>query len=102
MAVGRLSTGILKRCIFQSMNMNQEGTAVNKPDRDKKKKMLNIKISKHEFAHLLKMKEDSLFLQHLFAAADADNDELISFQEFLNIIALFTSGNFARKCLRYY
>jgi len=73
------------------MNMNNEDP-VNIRDKKKMKDMLNIKISKHEFAHLLKMREESLFLQHLFNTADEDKDDLISFQEFLNIIVLFTSG----------
>ena len=73
------------------MNM-QNDEPLNLRDKKKTKEMLNIKISKHEFAHLLKMREDSLFLQHLFNTADEDKDDLISFQEFLNIIVLFTSG----------
>ena len=56
-------------------------------------KLINTKISKEEFASYLKLKVDSLFVEQMFAVADADDDGSISFREFLDIIVLFSKGN---------
>ena len=72
------------------MNLRQEENEL--PDGSKMRKLINIKISKYEFAQFLKMKEDSLFVTHLFNTADKNNDGFISYKEFRNIIVLFTQG----------
>ena len=45
-----------------------------------------------EFASALGMKESDVFVKKMFAIVDKDNDNRISFQEFLDMIVLFSKG----------
>ena len=58
------------------------------------KTLVNTKISKEEFAEYLKLKPESSFIQQMFSVADIDEDGLISFREFLDIVVLFTKGGY--------
>ena len=45
-----------------------------------------------EFADALGMKDTDLFVKKMFSIVDKDNDQRISFQEFLDMIVLFSKG----------
>ena len=55
-------------------------------------KYIHFEITRGEFAELLKLKPDSLFVKQMFNTADIDNSGTISFREFLDIMVLFTKG----------
>ncbi|XP_076817727.1 dual oxidase 2-like [Clavelina lepadiformis] len=56
-------------------------------------KLINVGISKEEFAQYLKLKPNSSFVEQMFSVADVDDDGEVSFREFLNIVVLFTKGS---------
>ena len=51
-----------------------------------------MEITKVEFAEALALKQDSLFVDNMFAFADKDNNGYLSFNEFLSIIVIFSKG----------
>ena len=81
---------LLNNFIFQSLSVGVE-TEVHHTKK-MSLKLVNMKISKQEFAEYLKLKVDSLFVQNMFGVADADDDGMVSFREFLDIVVLFTKG----------
>ena len=54
--------------------------------------VLAFEMSKAEFAESLSMQDDSVFVEKLFAIADKGNKGTISFQEFLDILVVFGTG----------
>lgn len=56
------------------------------------KDILECELSKTEFAEVLTMKPDSLFVEQMFELVDADNSGTLSFREFLDVIVVFAKG----------
>merc|ERR1712226_462162 len=54
--------------------------------------VMRTSLSMKEFASALGMKESDVFVKKMFAIIDKDNDNRISFQEFLDMIVLFSKG----------
>ena len=54
--------------------------------------VMRTSLSMKEFASALGMKESDVFVKKMFAIVDKDNDNRISFQEFLDMIVLFSKG----------
>lgn len=53
---------------------------------------LQCELSRAEFAEVLRLKPDSLFVESMFNLADKDGNGYLSFQEFLDIIVIFMKG----------
>ncbi|XP_030832129.1 dual oxidase 1 isoform X2 [Strongylocentrotus purpuratus] len=56
------------------------------------KDILECELTKTEFADVLTMKPDSLFVEQMFELVDQDNSGSISFREFLDVIVVFAKG----------
>merc|ERR1719460_1217628 len=54
--------------------------------------VMRTTLSTEEFASALGMKATDVFVKKMFAIVDKDNDNQISFQEFLDMIVLFSKG----------
>ena len=54
--------------------------------------VMRTSLSMKEFASALGMKASDVFVKKMFAIVDKDNDNRISFQEFLDMIVLFSKG----------
>ena len=54
--------------------------------------VMRTTLSMEEFASALGMKANDVFVKKMFAIVDKDNDNQISFQEFLDMIVLFSKG----------
>ncbi|XP_051545343.1 dual oxidase 1-like [Myxocyprinus asiaticus] len=53
---------------------------------------LQCELTRAEFAYVLGLKPDSLFVESMFTLADKDGNGYLSFQEFLDVIAIFMTG----------
>ena len=54
--------------------------------------VMRTTLSTEEFASALGMKANDVFVKKMFAIVDKDMDNQISFQEFLDMIVLFSKG----------
>lgn len=61
------------------------------------KEMLQIELTKEEFAHALACKPDSEFVENMFSLLDSDRNGYISFRDFLNAVVLFSKGSCQEK-----
>uniref|UniRef100_H2ZL35 NAD(P)H oxidase (H2O2-forming) n=1 Tax=Ciona savignyi TaxID=51511 RepID=H2ZL35_CIOSA len=78
-----------RAALSQAANIRTDGDGIN---RHSVKELVNVTINKSELAEYLKLKEDSVFVERMFTVADANEDGVVSFREFLDIIVLFTKG----------
>lgn len=62
--------------------------------RKKAREVLQCELTAAEFADALGLKPDSLFVESMFTLADKDGNGYLSFQEFLDVIAIFMKGRF--------
>uniref|UniRef100_A0A8C1U5M5 NAD(P)H oxidase (H2O2-forming) n=1 Tax=Cyprinus carpio TaxID=7962 RepID=A0A8C1U5M5_CYPCA len=53
---------------------------------------LQCELTRAEFASVLGLKPDSLFVESMFTLADKDGNGYLSFQEFLDVIVIFMTG----------
>uniref|UniRef100_A0A671MYW1 NAD(P)H oxidase (H2O2-forming) n=1 Tax=Sinocyclocheilus anshuiensis TaxID=1608454 RepID=A0A671MYW1_9TELE len=53
---------------------------------------LQCELTRVEFASVLGLKPDSLFVESMFTLADKDGNGYLSFQEFLDVIVIFMTG----------
>lgn len=60
------------------------------------KDILECELTKTEFADVLTMKPDSLFVEQMFELVDQDNSGSISFREFLDVIVVFAKGKISQ------
>ena len=56
------------------------------------KDVLGCELTKTEFAEILSMKPDSLFVEQMFELVDKDRSGTLSFREFLDVIVIFAKG----------
>ena len=54
---------------------------------------MQLKLTRVDFAEALAMKPNCAFIQKMFNCIDKDGDGKISFQQFLDVIVRFSSGN---------
>ncbi|XP_012943057.2 dual oxidase [Aplysia californica] len=59
--------------------------------------ILEIELSKEEFAEAMAVKANSDFVEHFFSLIDSDRNGYISFREFLNAVVLFSKGSIQEK-----
>lgn len=61
--------------------------------------IMNMTLTKAEFAEALGMRAGDLFVQRMFAcmARDEQNDTVVTFQEFLDVLRKFTQGSLKEK-----
>ncbi|XP_071487821.1 dual oxidase 2-like [Diadema antillarum] len=64
--------------------------AVNKQE---SKEILECELTMTEFAEVLSMKPDSIFVEQMFELVDQDHSGTISFREFLDVIVVFAKGS---------
>lgn len=57
------------------------------------KEILEVELSKEEFAEAIGVKASSDFVEHFFSLIDSDRNGYISFREFLNAVVLFSKGS---------
>ncbi|XP_076455954.1 dual oxidase 2-like [Babylonia areolata] len=57
------------------------------------KEILEVELSKEEFAEAIGVKANSDFVEHFFSLIDSDGNGYISFREFLNAVVLFSKGS---------
>ncbi|XP_056138124.1 dual oxidase 1 [Lampris incognitus] len=61
--------------------------------RKKTREVLQCELSASEFADVLQLKPDSLFVDSMFTLADKDGNGYLSFQEFLDVMVIFMKGS---------
>lgn len=61
-------------------------------DRKDLSDILTCELTKSEFAEMLSMKPDSVFVEQMFDLIDKDMSGAISFREFLDVIVIFAKG----------
>ncbi|RWS24761.1 dual oxidase 2-like protein [Leptotrombidium deliense] len=66
-------------------------------DARKAKEIINTELTPYEFAEVLALRPDSLFVQQMFALVDKDNNGYISFREFLDMMVIFAKGSADQK-----
>lgn len=59
--------------------------------------ILTCELTKSEFAEMLSMKPDSVFVEQMFDLIDKDMSGAISFREFLDVIVIFAKGKADEK-----
>ncbi|KAH9500299.1 Dual oxidase 2, partial [Bulinus truncatus] len=59
--------------------------------------ILEVELSKEEFAEAMAVKPNSDFVEHFFSLIDSDRNGYISFKEFLNAVVLFSKGTLQEK-----
>lgn len=59
--------------------------------------ILEVELSKEEFAEAMAVKPNSDFVEHFFSLIDSDRNGYISFREFLNAVVLFSKGSIQEK-----
>lgn len=77
--------------IPQSLALGNNSETVNS---EIAKKYIYVELTKKEFANQLKLKPNSMFVDQMFEIADVDQNGFISFREFLDIMVLFSKGQF--------
>ena len=55
--------------------------------------ILECELNKEEFADVMSLKKDSMFVEQMFELIDKDGNGFISFREFLDIIVIFSKGS---------
>ncbi|KAF7270828.1 hypothetical protein GWI33_016235 [Rhynchophorus ferrugineus] len=60
-------------------------------------KIMNMKLTKYEFADALNMNLNSHFVTRIFALVDRDKKGFVSFREFIDLIILFADVNKEKK-----
>ncbi|ROL46637.1 Dual oxidase 1 [Anabarilius grahami] len=69
---------------------------INKSDAgdlsNRTREALQCELTRDEFASVFGLKPDSLFVESMFTLADKDGNGYLSFQEFLDVIAIFMTG----------
>ncbi|PIK44178.1 dual oxidase 1 precursor [Apostichopus japonicus] len=66
-------------------------------DRKDLSDILTCELTKSEFAEMLSMKPDSVFVEQMFDLIDKDMSGAISFREFLDVIVIFAKGKADQK-----
>ena len=54
--------------------------------------ILEVELSKEEFAEAMAVKANSDFVEHFFSLIDSDRNGYICFREFLYAVVLFSKG----------
>ena len=54
--------------------------------------VINVKLTRTEFAEALGMQPSSIFVRNIFLLADTNNDGFVSFHEFLGLFGVFLKG----------
>lgn len=58
------------------------------------REIFSTEMTKSEFADILKLTQDSMFVELMFELADKDKNGTISFREFLDVTVIFAEGNY--------
>lgn len=57
------------------------------------REIFSTEMTKNEFADILKLTQDSMFVELMFELADKDKNGTISFREFLDVTVIFAEGS---------
>ncbi|KAF7270827.1 hypothetical protein GWI33_016234 [Rhynchophorus ferrugineus] len=60
-------------------------------------KVMDMELTKYEFADALNMNLNSQFVTRMFALVDRDKNGFVSFREFVDLIIMFAEGNKEKK-----
>ncbi|KAG1674994.1 Dual oxidase 2 [Nymphon striatum] len=86
------------RVVFaQAFSIEHDEQEMLKLDTDQAKKIIDIELTKYEFAESLSMKPNSTFIDQMFTLVDKDENGYISFREFLDMITIFAKGSADEK-----
>ena len=72
--------------------MAEDGDHLSGLDPGRVDAVVNVKLTRTEFAEALGMQPSSIFVRNIFLLADSDNDGFVSFHEFLGLFAVFLKG----------
>ncbi|XP_022093825.1 dual oxidase 2-like isoform X3 [Acanthaster planci] len=76
----------------QAFNESVDSTDLSELERTDAKDVLNNELTKTEFAEMLSMPPDSIFVEQMFDLVDKDQSGALSFREFLDVIVIFAKG----------
>ncbi|XP_063956076.1 dual oxidase 2-like isoform X4 [Lytechinus pictus] len=76
----------------QAFKLDFDADDLNNLENKETRDILECELTKTEFADVLTMKPDSLFVEQMFELVDQDNSGSISFREFLDVIVVFAKG----------
>ena len=78
--------------LYQAFNQSVDSADLANVEGNDAKDVLNNELSKTEFAEMLSMAPDSLFVEQMFELIDKDHSGSLSFREFLDVIVIFAKG----------
>ncbi|CAK9295218.1 unnamed protein product [Gordionus sp. m RMFG-2023] len=87
---------------FKMIDLDKTGITVNNNSNKSLKlwhlnnnimKLTNCELTRSEFSEALSLKEDSIFVENMFALVDKDKNGRISFKEFLDFTIIFFKGS---------
>ena len=79
-------------CPVKAFDKSVDFTDPSELENSDAKDVLNNELSKTEFAEMLSMAPDSLFVEQMFELVDKDQSGSLSFREFLDVIVIFAKG----------
>lgn len=77
-------------CVFQAFRIS-DGYSENL-DAEETDAVTSCELTIYEFADVLSMKPNSVFIKNMFDLIDKDRNGLVSFREFLDVIVIFAKG----------
>ena len=80
------------RAGFEQVFEHGGETTQTEAAKKRSEKIRQMEISRTEFAELVQMKEDSVFVDSMFNLIDKDRNGFLSFGEFLNMNILLSKG----------
>ncbi|XP_059143765.1 dual oxidase 1-like [Physella acuta] len=80
-----------------NMDYNPNFDTIQLDMRKYSQEIMEVELSKEEFAEAMAIKPNSLFVEHFFSLIDSDRNGYISFREFLNAVVLFSKGSINEK-----
>ncbi|KAK6179830.1 hypothetical protein SNE40_012099 [Patella caerulea] len=66
-------------------------------DAEQASQVINVKLTRTEFADALGLQPSSIFVRNIFLLGDKDNDGFMCFREFLDLFAVFARGTADEK-----
>ncbi|XP_076267162.1 dual oxidase 2-like isoform X1 [Rhynchophorus ferrugineus] len=83
--------------IAQTFKINHSRDEMIYVGADLANKVMNMKLTKYEFADALSIHLNNHFLRKIFELVDRDKVGLVSFREFVDLIIMFAEGNEEKK-----
>ncbi|KAB7505720.1 Respiratory burst oxidase-like protein A [Armadillidium nasatum] len=92
----------LKEVLDSVLNLNTTQKMKSKKMTSKNSNISKIQLTKYELANALGMTPDNNFFKQFFYLMDKDQNGFVTFQEFLSVMTMFTSGTEEEKAFLFF